>query len=225
MDWLRVQSVNDCFRISQLHLLGVYPQHQCLHCASNCMCGHCAEVKAAELGSFCYCCLFTLPQPKKVKLSFSQAKKKKRWKVNPCLSCGTANFAVNRNYTPPPHTRAQFGLSPTEELRLSSHTESLESQLKVPIEFVEDSPEDTLAVLLLQLKENWLFHSYGVILPSPQMRMPKGDLWLLLPNWSNSIFFTFSSCSSWLTDSGMMLWPRLPDMCTCTQTHTKTGTW
>lgn len=129
---------------------------------------------------------------------------------------------MNRNYTPPsPHTRAQSALSPTEELQLSSYTESLESQLKVPIEFAEDSPEDTLAVLLLQLKENWSFHSYGVILPSPQTRMPKGDLWLLLSNWSNSIFFTFSSYISWLADSGVIRWPRLPDMCTCTQTHTK----
>lgn len=186
------------------------------------MCGHRVEVKPADTGSFCYCCLSTLPHPKKVKLSFSQAKNRKRWKVNPCLSSRTANFAVNRNYTPPSphtHTRAQFGLSPTEELQLSSYTESLESRLKVPIEFVEDSPEDTLAVLLLQLKENWSFHGYGVSLPSPQTRMPKGDLWLLLPKWSSSVFFTFSSCISWLTDLGVILWPRLPDKCTCTHTH------
>lgn len=85
-------------------------------------------------------------------------------------------------------------LSPTEELWISSYTEPLGSQLKVPIEFAEDSPEDTLAVLLLQLKENWSFHGYGVTLSSPQMRMPKGELWLLLPNWNDSVFFTFSSC-------------------------------
>ena len=116
----------------------------------------------------------------------------------------------------------QFSLRPIEELWLSSYTESLESQLKVPIEFAEDSPEDTLAVLLLQLKENWSFHSYGVILPSPQTRMPKGDLWLLLPNWSNSIFFTFSSCVNWLTNPGMIFWHRFSDMCTHTHRHTHT---
>lgn len=104
MDWLRVQSVNDCFRISQLHLLGVYPQHQCLHCASNCMCGHCAEVKPAELGSFCYCCLFTLPPPKKVKLSFSQAKKKKKGEKLILVYLAELLILLWIETTLPPHT-------------------------------------------------------------------------------------------------------------------------
>jgi len=49
--------------------------------------------------------------------------------------------------------------------------------------------------------------------------MPKGDLWLLLPNWSNSIFFTFSSRVNWLTNPGMIFWPMFSDTCVHTHTH------
>lgn len=96
--WLRAQNTPEYFGISQSHHLEVYPQQQRLHRAWDCMCEHCAEVKMAEIASFCYC---PLCSPKKSSWLFpKEKKKKKRWNAYPCLCSGTANFAVNINCTP-----------------------------------------------------------------------------------------------------------------------------
>lgn len=123
-----------------------------------------------------------------VKLCFSQAtrknkrKRKKKKKVNPCLSSVTANFAVNRNYTPP-HTHTCTVWSQTHR---GATAEQLRRVTQKPAEsthwICRGFPRGHLGCSALTAQVELVIHGYSIILLSPQMKMPKGDLWLLLPN-------------------------------------------